>query len=476
MAPTEHWKKFKKIIVEMDSAVKNLKSLDPKSLKNVRNDYGKGLLHVAAEHGFLDISKYLIEIGCEVNLRDQKHGSTPLSCAFKCNDRKIRGIVDLLVKSGADLSWKDIQNQSKLLFDEKRNITNTLCTALKDREGSFQAAADHLLAKGWTFENVARLRNDKITKCALKRNPNLDTNHKKLLNAVTVGDVIQVKELLDHVACSQRVMSWALLEAARTRSLESPMIIKLLFDYGAPVHGFDTEKRTPIIEALIHRNVDNIWILLNYGAKLEKTEVEELLHIPYNRFKELTEIDKGIERVFAKNCIRLLIEYSGVCNFDNSKLEIVKCLIDFYRVKFDISVSYHICTEYKLMQRHLMEQDHSDIMDNFNCSGELKRLKNLKIEECMSIWELLKKTLDETVPLSRNKSLLDEILSVNFVDRFPLYGKTLQFKVKKAFERSSQIDHSIDVLSMSLPFIGSCKPALEKIADYLGISSLLDLE
>lgn len=149
MAPATQWKKLKKIVVSRNP-LKNLRSLDQKSLKNLRNEHGKSLLHVAAKHASLAVNKYLIEAGLEINLKDNKNGRDPLICALLRNDAGTKKIAKLLVNSGADMSWTDIciGRQAHVIFHDKKNLTALLCKILKKHEGSFQAAANHLLTKG----------------------------------------------------------------------------------------------------------------------------------------------------------------------------------------------------------------------------------------------------------------------------------------------------------------------------------------
>lgn len=470
MAPSIEWKQLKKVIAGQN-AIKNLKSLDPKSLKNLESAHGKNLLHVAAKHAFLDICKYLVKAGLDMNLEEKKNGHTPLSYALNCKDKKSSKIIDLLVKSGADVSWNKIKFHSSILFAEKK-FSNALCSSLVSREGGYKEAIQHLTVNsGWTFDNIACLQNESLTRYAFKIDDGLNANYEKLKEAINKQDVSQVKFLLQSVSHSKRILSWLLSHTAKIRSLESPLIIKMLLDCGAPVDGFPCDKKTPLTEALINRNVNNSWILLNHSAKLKKCK------IPYYYTIVIMPEERKLERVFAKNCIRLIVEHWGVCCDKDPCLDIPKNWIEFYRSKLGIDISYHICVEYKLMQRHLKEIDYSDVLDKYCCSEELKRIKDYKIEEfSISLWDILKKTIDEVVPFTRNNYLMDEINADSFIFKFPLYGKTIQFKMNKASEKRLQTELSIDVLRKCLPRVGSCDLVVEKIVDYLGIPNLLGAE
>lgn len=50
-----------------------------KSLKNIRNINGKGLLYVTANHGNLEVTKFLIKVERDIYLKDKKNGFAPVS-------------------------------------------------------------------------------------------------------------------------------------------------------------------------------------------------------------------------------------------------------------------------------------------------------------------------------------------------------------------------------------------------------------
>lgn len=251
MAPTTEWKKAKKIISGR-YVLKNLKALDPKSLKNFQNEHGKNLLHVAAKHASLAVNKYLIEAGLEVNLKDRKKARDPLIYALVRNDIESKKIVKLLVNSGAEMSWTDvfIGRQSHLIFPNKKNIANMLCLSLAGRKGSFQAAADHLLSENWSFDNIACLHNDSILKCVLRSDHDLGKNFNKLKDAIAQQDVTQVVSLLEFVTRSKRILSWALEKALESSDIKSAIIVKLLLEKKATPHGFPGDEQTPLEIAL----------------------------------------------------------------------------------------------------------------------------------------------------------------------------------------------------------------------------------
>lgn len=465
MAPTVGWRNLKGLVVRRKT-LNHLKSFDPNSLKNLRTDKGKNLLHVAAKRGTFDVCNYLIEIGCEVTAKNGKNGYTPLVYALK-RKKKIRKIINLLLKSETDVSWTDkvVGNQSHIIFHEDRSTAWSLCWSLKKREGSSQAATDHLLSKGWTFDNIAYLHDEQFTQCAFDRNVELKSNYEKLKNAIIQQNVEQVERFIEPVSHSKIIMSWAMIEAAKVQSPKSGKIIKMLLIKGAPVDGFPgDEHKSPLISAVRHGNADNCWVLLRHDAKYRMNSLFEYYLTPFG-IKNKNSI---------RDCIRILIENRGVC-------QNVEFLVNLPGP----TVSY--CREtikYTSIARHLSGDltNKFQNLDSFHykyyeqCSREVEKIKNHKIDERISVWNLLLRSIDELVPLTKNEILMNEIRSVNFINEFPRFSKTLLFKVNKALEKRLLIDKSIGVLRKCLPLVGSYDLVLEKIVYYINDLYFLNLE
>lgn len=462
MAPTVEWKKLKEIVLHRE-ALKNIKSFSPKSLKNLRNKQGKNLLHAATKRGCYDVCKYLIEVGCEVNLKDRKNGYTPLICAL-IRKKNIKKIIKLLLKHGADTSWTDITigNQSHALFGTKENIASMLCTSLIKHVGSPKNAAHHLLNKGWTFDSISYLQNHKIIMSALSSNDTLNANYMKLKKAIKNQNVEAVTELLDLVVHSKRIATWALEYAAETPN--SLVIIKLLLNKGVPVDGFiDDDSTPPLRHAFLNGNVENCWILLDHGAKFKIWE--DLLSLRDCGIKGYQSKEKAKSML---NCMFLAIEHQGVHKLaqDLQDLPMCRYYINHERIEY-MCIANHI-NGHDIFDCNNPWMDATFDMEYYNeCSKELKEIKGYKLHDSIKIEDLLMKSIDEMIPLIKFDCLMNKIKSEFFIHKFPRYGKILQFKVKKAFEKRRLINRSIDVLSKCLPLVGSCFLVLEKIVNYL---------
>lgn len=278
------------------------------------------------------------------------------------------------------------------------------------------------------------------------------------MTAITEQDEHKVKLII--VSHSKRITSWALLQAAKIRSSKSSIIIKILLDYGAPIDGFDCEKRTPLVEALIHRNLEKIWILVDHRVKRVKINIDDLL---YPNFTEnnLPLIMSKEEKSDANKCICLLIEQQGAykCEYLISLLsyfflEPKKTLDLASKFKCNLSKKY-LYVEYKLMQFHLAGQDFKNstvyvfrstylpYSTNFEyrvqCDKELGKIKKYEIQGSITLCDFLIKTIDEILPFTRNNDLTNKIRQNSFINEFPCYGETLQFKVEKAAEKRLKI-------------------------------------
>ncbi|AIL64603.1 Ankyrin repeat protein [Rickettsiales bacterium Ac37b] len=81
----------------------------------VRDKLGRTALHIATEHGYLEIAELLINKGANINARDP-YGKTPLCIAVEKNEREV---MKLLIDKGANIDA------------EVNNITNSLYAEIK---------------------------------------------------------------------------------------------------------------------------------------------------------------------------------------------------------------------------------------------------------------------------------------------------------------------------------------------------------
>ncbi len=106
---------FRAIAQEDNETVKQLINSDFNI--NTKDESGQTALHVAVEHGNLEIIRFLLDKGAKVSVKDkEKH--TPLAMFFETDakDEEIaKEIVHLLVSKGADINVRDEDNQTFLM-------------------------------------------------------------------------------------------------------------------------------------------------------------------------------------------------------------------------------------------------------------------------------------------------------------------------------------------------------------------------
>lgn len=85
-----------------ENNINRIRSLDRKSLEE-KDDNGMNLLHWAADRGYLEVTKCLLELMINVNEQDAD-GQTALHYAASCGHAEI---IQLLLNHGADLAIQD---------------------------------------------------------------------------------------------------------------------------------------------------------------------------------------------------------------------------------------------------------------------------------------------------------------------------------------------------------------------------------
>ena len=82
------------------------------SINNL-NEEGKSLLHLNAKDGNAEFFQNLIEDGADIEMKDRKHGSTPL--LYACQNGHIK-IVKILLRKGANLIASNFSKKTALHF------------------------------------------------------------------------------------------------------------------------------------------------------------------------------------------------------------------------------------------------------------------------------------------------------------------------------------------------------------------------
>jgi ankyrin repeat protein len=137
------------------NAVRALKILESKGVnitninQNYRKTEGTNLLHEACAHGNIDLIKYLVKNGIDINARtkDQRgRGFTPLHLAAVSYKADV-DVIEFLLKSGADPT---IKSNALDFTDNSANIINEYNKLLRriDREESESVSTQAILSSG----------------------------------------------------------------------------------------------------------------------------------------------------------------------------------------------------------------------------------------------------------------------------------------------------------------------------------------
>jgi ankyrin repeat protein len=98
-------------------------------LYNFRSSEHDTLLHTAVKLGHVEIVRYLIHCGCEVNVQTRRNKAAPLHYATYPSVPAV--ILDILLDNGASIEIKDVDNASPFLWGCYLNNTRAIKTLLQ---------------------------------------------------------------------------------------------------------------------------------------------------------------------------------------------------------------------------------------------------------------------------------------------------------------------------------------------------------
>lgn len=220
--------------------VKNLLSAD-NSFLNTVDDRGRTPLHHAAGNNHLDIIRYLLDSGANIEAADSR-GNTPLLSAIWGNHLSA---VKLLAERGANLK---AEHQS---YGKAIEIAYWQ-ECIKDKSG----ITEYLIASGEPFD------------------PNDESAVATRLNlASTFGNYDMAKFAVELGADVNKVCTPdGMTEVHFAASCGNADIVKLLIDNGADIHITDNEGNPPLLPAIENGHTEVVRILLNNKASTDFTE------------------------------------------------------------------------------------------------------------------------------------------------------------------------------------------------------------
>lgn len=229
---------------------------------------GLNLLHVAVERGDLDLSRFLIQSGLDIN-EVSAYNSTPLAIAT------LRGpqMTKLLLQAGADVNYPTC-----LQFAVSANNPEVLNLIIRHPQFIWNpATVRNALTKAITMNNPDAF-NKLVPHCADINEPEDSKSAGTLLmDAAATSRCLMLEELLARGADVHRenvTGQTALLSAInqtgpRREVLE---VVRTLLEKGADPNKMDNFKITPLIRALMQKNFEVAELLLDKSATVTTPE------------------------------------------------------------------------------------------------------------------------------------------------------------------------------------------------------------
>ncbi len=204
---------------------------DNPEILNEKDDYGYYPIHIAALNGHYEIVKYLVDKGCDYQIRSA-NGSTPLHLATKCNDLEI---VRFLVENKVDINSRTNSGRNPVVIAA---------------ESGSKEVADYLLSKG--------------AEIGTKGDDAADLLHK----AAESGIQSITRKLLNEGAdfSKKNTNGGTLLHSASSGG--DTWLLEYLISVGFDNNKPDRYGRSPLYIAVLKGNSDAVKVLIKNGSHL----------------------------------------------------------------------------------------------------------------------------------------------------------------------------------------------------------------
>ncbi|KAG6599729.1 Serine/threonine protein kinase [Phytophthora cinnamomi] len=197
---------------------------------NATDEQGKTLLMIAAQCSQMDVVRFLVDRGADLNAVDNLNNSTPLLYAAEGGHLDV---VQFLIQRGADVNIGNKEGVTSLLFAVRRGMLPMI----------------RLLIEAGADVNIGNKEGDT-----------------PLLFAVRRDELPMIRLLIEAGADVNAADNWgrsSLFYGAVNSNLD---VIQLLVESGADINAVDSRKNTPLMIAARRCCLDGVQFLVNCGA------------------------------------------------------------------------------------------------------------------------------------------------------------------------------------------------------------------
>ncbi|XP_008205448.1 putative ankyrin repeat protein RF_0381 isoform X2 [Nasonia vitripennis] len=359
--------------------------LEYNSNVNAKEDHYRTPLHIASVSHCPDIAKILLNAGADINDAD-KQGLIPFHLAIRIEDEKM---VEFLLQHNANVHAKRDDGKSCLHF------------AAENRSASI---AKILLNKGANINDTTKDGRTVLHFSAKKGSKELVELFLKL------GMDVDVKTKVDNFT--------PLYYAVKKRHCQ---IAEYLLYHGADVNVPVKVYQTLLRLAVYDMNKEMVELLLNWNANINAEDSDDetplLIATDSPRYEDIpgSEMMHGITDCLIMYIAKLVAEKLYVSEQD-SRLIKQKCRLQLF---YD------------------------------QCQNELANMKNKKIYDNISYYDILTKSTNTMVSYARNKNLTSAFESSDYLNAFPIYSLMMH----KNYERGKVKKQLLEVGSIALKFL-----------------------
>lgn len=244
-------------------------------------------LHLAAKAGDSEVVEFLINNGVDVNAVNS-FGNTPILMVTP-GDERMRKVVDLLIREGANVAHKNhrginalILFRKKFMLRSKKWFGREVCRGLRHLDISDIEMATLLREAKWPIRCAVWTRKPSVTDLMIKMGEDVNATDTEglsaLLEAAAIRDCAHVALLISRGAnISQKTSRWgnalSIAVMSGIKGSSNLEIMSMLMDRGLNPNEFiqhaEYDAESPFQLALIYGNRRTVEFLVERGGDLE---------------------------------------------------------------------------------------------------------------------------------------------------------------------------------------------------------------